>query len=87
MPVTPESSKPRRKRKSSKCWIRTPYDPQSVVVARKHLPLVVGISVLTAWRLGRQGAFPKSIALSPGRVAWRRADLEAWLAGRQGAQS
>lgn len=33
---------------------------------------------LPAWRLQRAGAFPKSVALSPGRVGWWESELTAW---------
>lgn len=36
----------------------------------------------TLWRWGRQGTFPMPFKLGPRRVAWRRRDIEAWLASR-----
>lgn len=39
---------------------------------------LTGLSRSTAWRLQRVGAFPKSVALSPGRVAWWESELTAW---------
>jgi prophage regulatory protein len=47
------------------------------------LPLVIGISSVTAWRLLKRGEFPAPIQLSRGRVAWRRTDLEDWLNSRE----
>lgn len=63
---------------------RAGYDPQSYMVAAKHLQLVVGFSYVTAWRKRRQGTFPAPIRISVGRVAWRRVDLENWLAAQAG---
>lgn len=40
------------------------------------------ISNTTLWRMERRGDFPKSVQLSPGRVGWREADVERWLAER-----
>ena len=42
-----------------------------------------GLSTTTIWRLRRRGEFPNPIQLSPGCVAWREADLEAWIASRE----
>lgn len=63
---------------------RAGYDARSVLVAAKHLQLVVGFSYVTAWRRRKQGLFPAPIRISVGRVAWRRSDLEEWLAAQAG---
>ena len=42
----------------------------------------VGMSGVTIWRLQKRGDFPQSIRISPGAVAWREADVEAWIAAR-----
>ena len=42
----------------------------------------VGISRSTAWRLQRRGDFPKPYVVSPGRVAYRESEVEAWKASR-----
>ena len=42
----------------------------------------VALSAPTIWRLERRGSFPKSIRISPGAVAWREVDIEAWIAER-----
>ncbi|WP_436356210.1 helix-turn-helix transcriptional regulator [Brevundimonas sp. CEF1] len=39
---------------------------------------LTGLSRSTAWRLQRAGTFPKSVALSPGRVGWWESELTAW---------
>lgn len=39
---------------------------------------MTGLSRSTTWRMQRTGAFPRSIALSPGRVGWRESELAAW---------
>src|SRR5690242_12489525 len=38
-----------------------------------------GLSRSTIWRLVRVGAFPTSIQISPGRRAWREADVDRWI--------
>jgi predicted DNA-binding transcriptional regulator AlpA len=40
----------------------------------------VALSVATMRRLAARGQFPAGVALSPGRVGWRVADVDAWLA-------
>ena len=45
-------------------------------------PLVGDIGRTTAWRLERQGLFPRSLSVSPGRRAWRESDILAWQAAR-----
>jgi prophage regulatory protein len=41
-----------------------------------------GLSRTTAWRLRRIGAFPDPYSLSPGRVAYRELEIEAWKSWR-----
>jgi prophage regulatory protein len=42
----------------------------------------LGIDATTIWRMRRRNEFPQPIRLSPGRVGYRRADIEAWIASR-----
>jgi predicted DNA-binding transcriptional regulator AlpA len=42
----------------------------------------VGISRTTAWRLQKRGDFPRPYVMSPGRVAYRESEVEAWKASR-----
>lgn len=42
----------------------------------------LGIDSTTIWRMRRRNEFPQPIRLSPGRVGYRRADIEAWIASR-----
>jgi len=79
----PAHTVPRKRRTPSRLWRRAEYDSRSTTVAAKHLPLVVGINYLTAWRLMQKGAFPRPIQLSPGRIAWIRTDLDRWLAEKR----
>jgi predicted DNA-binding transcriptional regulator AlpA len=59
------------------------YDARSKHVSAKFLPLVVGISAITAWRMRKRGQFPEPVRLSQGRIAWLRSDLEHWLNTRE----
>jgi len=56
--------------------------PQRFLSWRQVRPLVGDIGRTTAWRLERQGHFPASVPVSPGRRAWREADILAWQAAR-----
>jgi prophage regulatory protein len=57
-----------------------PFDHDAEIVSTRHLRLVVGLAPVTIWRLRREGKFPQALRLSKGRIGWRRADLERWLA-------
>ena len=41
----------------------------------------VGLSYTSIWKLMRQGRFPRSFAVSDGRVAWRESEVNAWIDG------
>lgn len=41
-----------------------------------------GLGYTSIYRLENKGEFPKRRQLSPGRVAWVKAEVEAWLASR-----
>lgn len=40
------------------------------------------LSDVTRWRLRKAGKFPEPITISPGRVAWRESDIDAWIEAR-----
>ena len=44
---------------------------------------MTGLSRSTTWRMQRTGAFPRSIALSPGRVGWWESELAGWRKTRK----
>jgi prophage regulatory protein len=44
---------------------------------------VTRLSRSTRWRLQKQGLFPKRRQISPGRIAWLRSEIAAWVASRQ----
>ena len=58
--------------------LRTRAEP--VALCAKDAADRVGLSVHTIRRLASRGQFPGSVALSPGRIGWRVADLDAWVA-------
>lgn len=40
---------------------------------------LTGLSKTTLWRMERRGEFPKKRNISPGRVAYLRADIVVWM--------
>jgi prophage regulatory protein len=61
----------------------TPQTTQKTILLKRRQVLErLGVSHVTIWRLQRLGQFPPPIRISPGRVAWREADIEQWIADR-----
>lgn len=54
-------------------------------VKRSELKGIVGVSPVTAWRLEKEGIFPKRRRLSAGRVGWLHSELMEWLRSREAA--
>ncbi len=61
------------------------------ILSPRAVAKLLGLSVVTIWRMReakplRSGQarqkFPEPIQLSPGRIGWRRADIERWLEQR-----
>jgi len=59
-----------------------PEGPDGAYLPWKRVEARVGISRTTAWRLQRSGDFPKPYVVSPGRVAYKESEVEAWKASR-----
>lgn len=57
---------------------------QKEILSPRELPGVTGLSRTTCWRLEKDpsSGFPKRIQLSPGRVGYRRSEIEGWLKSR-----
>jgi prophage regulatory protein len=56
--------------------------PDPLICGWAALSLVVRRSRWQLWRDIRLGRFPAPIELGPNSVAWRRTEVEAWLASR-----
>jgi prophage regulatory protein len=52
------------------------------LILHGDLKRLVPLSRTTVWRMERRGEFPRRIAISDRRVAWRRSEIEAWLKRR-----
>lgn len=48
----------------------------------KEVARSTGLSRTTAWRLQKRDDFPAPYSISPGRVAYREDEVEAWRASR-----
>lgn len=55
----------------------------NTILSPKQTYQVTSLSSATIWRLRQKGEFPDPVRLSPGRMGWRRRDVESWLAARQ----
>jgi predicted DNA-binding transcriptional regulator AlpA len=62
--------------------VHDPDGPDGAYLPWKKVEPRVGISRTTAWRLQKSGDFPKPYVVSPGRVAYRESEVEAWKASR-----
>lgn len=40
------------------------------------------LSRTTLWRREREGAFPRAVRISKGRVGWRESEVQRWLEER-----
>jgi predicted DNA-binding transcriptional regulator AlpA len=54
--------------------------PAPLLVRERHLPNLVGMSRAQVRRLMAKGRFPIPIRLGRHCVAWRRSDIERWVA-------
>lgn len=52
------------------------------IITKKELRQIVPYSAQHILRLEKKGIFPRRIVIGPGRVGWRLADIEQWLADR-----
>jgi prophage regulatory protein len=56
-----------------------PLDVQDRFCSPRETSRIVNLSRTTLWRQVCAGAFPAPVRISPGRIAWRRSDLERWI--------
>jgi prophage regulatory protein len=66
-----------------------PDFPQSLsldVLSPRAVEARLGLDATTMSRMRKRGEFPQPIRLSPGRVGYRRSDVEQWLLTRAQAR-
>lgn len=59
-----------------------PAAPSGRYLRWKEVERSAGISRTTAWRLQRAGEFPRPYVISPGRVGYLEAEVDAWRTSR-----
>jgi predicted DNA-binding transcriptional regulator AlpA len=59
-------------------------DPLALI-RKRDLAVLLGVNSWTIDNWRKRGRIPQPIILSPQIVAWRRADIDAWLRERQTA--
>ena len=57
-------------------------DQNSQLLLLREVLLRTRLSSTTIWRLEKSGRFPKRLKIGVKRVAWRSADVDAWLAAK-----
>ena len=65
----------------------TPEEFREQYIAKKIVKTIVGLSDSTIDRLVRTKRFPQPVRLSPNRVAFRRSEVQTWLANPVGWHS
>jgi len=53
-------------------------DPHRLIF-KPELLRRVGLSYSSIWNLMRQGRFPRSVAVTDGRVAWYEREIDEWI--------
>jgi prophage regulatory protein len=51
------------------------------IVMFPEVRAVTGLGRTTIWRMENEGTFPKRFYVSKGMIAWRKSDIERWIAG------
>jgi len=65
--------------------LATAPSPEELLLSQEDLLAWLPLSRATILRMEKRGLFPRRLQISPGRVAWLRADVERWLAERRAA--
>lgn len=57
-------------------------EQQPALLSKAQVIEITTLSHTTIWRMMRKGEFPNSVKASMGRVAWRKQDIDDWIAKR-----
>ena len=55
------------------------------ILSPAQLSELIGLSLVTIWRLRRRGELPAPLRISAGRVGWPEAVIQQWLDSRDHA--
>jgi prophage regulatory protein len=58
--------------------------PNQQLLNPKDVEARTTLSRVTLWRKSRDGDFPKPLRISSNRIAWREADVDAWITSKMG---
>ncbi len=53
---------------------------QQELYSRRQVIAITSLSGPTIWRRCKDGSFPSPVKIGPNRIAWRSADVKAWIA-------
>lgn len=65
--------------------MNTQYIEENMLLSKKTVFAMVGLSDTTIWRMERRGEFPRRKQLSKNRVAWIKKDIIDWINSRHNA--
>lgn len=54
-----------------------------MLLKRRDVVELTGLCYTTVYNLEKSGKFPSRRQLSPGRVAWLRSEVDAWISNSQ----
>ena len=54
-----------------------------MVIRRKQLLELIGVSPATQWRMEKAGLFPQRFRMGKGAVGWHLTEVEEWLRNRE----
>lgn len=57
-------------------------EQQQILLSKSRVIEMTSLSATTIWRMMKKGEFPQSVRASMGRVAWRKSDIDNWIAER-----
>ena len=57
-------------------------ESQTILLSKAKVVEITSLSYTTIWRMIRKGEFPNSVKASMGRGAWRKQDIDDWIAKR-----
>lgn len=57
-------------------------EQQPALLSKAKVIEITTLNHTTIWRMMKSGTFPKSVKASMSRVAWRKSDIDNWLAER-----
>ncbi len=77
-----EPFEPSAPRRTARAQRDAPPPPLNGLMRQPEVLAMVGCSAATLWRWVKAERFPKSLKVSPGVTAWKRSEVEAWVAAQ-----